>query len=50
MSRVGLQFHSLARVKLIDGIHQSQDAIGTEFIQGHVGREMFANPKSYASY
>jgi hypothetical protein len=48
MSRVGLQFHSLAWVKLCDGIHQSQDAVGRQFIDLDVGRQVFANVESDA--
>ncbi|MGO8817134.1 MAG: hypothetical protein ACLQVG_21025 [Terriglobia bacterium] len=43
MAGVGLQVHSLAWVKLSDGIHQSQDAIGDQFVDLHVRREMFAH-------
>src|ERR1039458_2056347 len=50
MSRVGLQFHSLARVKLVDGIHEPQDTVGAKIIHFYMGREMSANLESYALY
>src|ERR1035437_5448865 len=48
MARVTLQLHSLARVKLVDGIDQSQHTVGTELIHFYMGREMSANLESYA--
>jgi hypothetical protein len=43
MPRIGLQFHSLARVKPSDGIYQSHHAVGGQFIDLYVGRQVFAN-------
>jgi hypothetical protein len=50
MAGVTLELHSLARVKLVDGIHEPQDAVGAKVIHFYMGREMSVNPKSYASY
>ena len=40
---VTLQLHTLARVKPVDGMDQSQHTVGSQFIDLYVGRQVFAN-------
>jgi hypothetical protein len=50
MASVTLQLHSLAWVKLGDGIYEPEDAVGAKIIQLYMRREMSANLESYALY
>jgi hypothetical protein len=50
MPCVSLQLYPLARVKPIDGVYQSQNAVPTQIIPFDVGREMSVNVESNAPY